>query len=34
VVRDPKNPGGPVLAFDAAAFGAFVATIRTGGHDL
>jgi hypothetical protein len=37
VVRDSKKPGGPALAFGAAAFGAFgafVATIRTGGHDL
>ncbi|RSS41018.1 DUF397 domain-containing protein [Streptomyces sp. WAC07061] len=28
-VRDSKTPGGPVLNFQAAAFAAFVAGIRT-----
>lgn len=32
-VRDSKDPSGPVLAFDHAAFGRFVATVRTGSHD-
>lgn len=29
-IRDSKNPAGPALAFGHAAFGRFVATIRTG----
>jgi hypothetical protein len=33
-VRDSKNPGGPVLAFPAEAWGAFVAEIRRGGPHL
>jgi hypothetical protein len=33
-VRDSKNPTGPALEFDATTFGAFVATVRTGGHGL
>ena len=33
-VRDSKNPTGPALAFDAATFGAFIATVCSSGHDL
>ena len=29
-VRDSKNPNGPVLQFEAAAFGAFVAAVQNG----
>lgn len=29
-VRDSKNPGGPVLGFQASAFAAFVAEIKGG----
>ncbi|MET9290502.1 DUF397 domain-containing protein [Streptomyces sp. NPDC003077] len=29
-VRDSKNPTGPVLTFSPAAFGAFVAAVRSG----
>ncbi|MGI8332837.1 DUF397 domain-containing protein [Actinomadura scrupuli] len=32
-IRDSKDPYGPVLAFDNATFGRFVATIRTGSHE-
>ena len=28
-VRDSQDPGGPVLAFDAAAWGAFLAAVRS-----
>lgn len=30
-VRDSKDPGGPVLAFSAAAWAAFIGEIRGGG---
>jgi hypothetical protein len=30
-VRDSKDPGGPVLAFPAAAWAAFIAEVRGGG---
>ena len=33
-VRDSKDPAGPVLAFDRAAFGKLVAHIRGGNLDL
>lgn len=29
-VRDSKNPGGPVLAFSPAVWGAFTAALREG----
>jgi hypothetical protein len=29
-VRDSKRPGGPVLAFGAAAFAGFVSAVRAG----
>ncbi|QYA96591.1 DUF397 domain-containing protein [Streptomyces anulatus] len=32
-VRDSKNPGGPALAFAAAAFSSFVAGVKAGGFD-
>lgn len=28
-VRDSQDPGGPVLAFDAAVWGAFLAMVRS-----
>ncbi|MFI9358665.1 DUF397 domain-containing protein [Streptomyces lydicus] len=30
-VRDSKEPGGPVLVFAAAAWGAFVTVVKDGG---
>lgn len=33
-VRDSKNPQGPVLRFDASAWGAFVAGVKGGGLGL
>ncbi|WP_217197095.1 DUF397 domain-containing protein [Streptomyces buecherae] len=32
-VRDSKDPHGPALAFDAAAWTAFVASVKTGAFD-
>ncbi|MEU3958831.1 DUF397 domain-containing protein [Streptomyces buecherae] len=29
-VRDSKNPGGPALAFEPAAWSAFIASIKAG----
>ncbi|MFC5751457.1 DUF397 domain-containing protein [Actinomadura rugatobispora] len=33
-VRDSKDPDGPRLAFDAAAWGAFTRRVKAGVHDL
>ncbi|MFJ2955378.1 DUF397 domain-containing protein [Streptomyces sp. NPDC087270] len=33
-VRDSKDPGGPVLAFPAAAFASFVAGVKAGEFPL
>jgi hypothetical protein len=33
-VRDSKDPRGPKLAFDQAAFAEFVAEVKQGGHAL
>jgi hypothetical protein len=33
-VRDSKNPSGPVLGFDGAAWGRFLGTTKHGGFDL
>ncbi|MGI5171395.1 DUF397 domain-containing protein [Spirillospora sp. CA-253888] len=33
-VRDSKDPGGPVLAFDGVAWAAFTRTIKAGSHDM
>ncbi|MDL4775801.1 MULTISPECIES: DUF397 domain-containing protein [Thermomonosporaceae] len=33
-VRDSKNPDGPTLILNRAAFTAFTGTIRSGAHDL
>jgi len=33
-VRDSKDPGGHVLAFDPVQWGAFVDDLRGGGHGL
>lgn len=32
-LRDSKDPDGPVLAFDRAAFGALVADVQAGRYD-
>jgi Domain of unknown function (DUF397) len=34
MVRDSKNSGGPVLAFEVAGFRRFVEAVRAGSHDL
>lgn len=33
LVRDSKDPAGPVLHFDTDEFGAFVAAVKTGDFD-
>jgi len=33
-IRDSKNPSGPVLGFDADAWGRFLGTTKHGGFDL
>ncbi|MDL4775802.1 MULTISPECIES: DUF397 domain-containing protein [Thermomonosporaceae] len=33
-VRDSKNPDGPTLILNRAAFTALAATVRAGAHDL
>jgi hypothetical protein len=33
-VRDSKNPGGPMLTFDAATWADFTNVIKAGRHDL
>jgi hypothetical protein len=33
-VRDSKSPGGPILVFGRAAFGALADEIHAGRHDL
>lgn len=33
-VRDSKNPAGPILLFPAAAWSAFIDTVKSGGHKV
>jgi len=34
LVRDSKNPEGPVLSFDRTQWGAFMASMKTGSFDF